>query len=127
MNYQKSAKYIEQAFAAANETLNAAHRIHRFKMLRFMPVRLLTRFIRAAAFIVQCHLTMTAQENISLSVSRITIDEIIKSTHRAAMTLRECSPDELHLLSRYSTILMVLYSEMKAKKNKKMVIQMNLI
>ena len=115
----KSAKYIEQAFAAANETLNAAHRIHRFKMLRFMPVRLLTRFIRAAAFIVQCHLTMTAQENISLSVSRITIDEIIKSTHRAAMTLRECSPDELHLLSRYSTILMVLYSEMKAKKNKK--------
>lgn len=114
----KSAKYIEQAFLAANETLNAAHRIHRFKMLRFMPVRLLTRFIRAAAFIVQCHLTMTAQENISLSVSRITIDDIIKSTHRAAMTLRECSPDELHLLSRYSTILMVLYSEMKAKKNK---------
>ena len=72
-------------------------------MLRFMPVRLLTRFIRAAAFIVRCHLTMTAQENISLSVSKITIDEIIKSTHRAAMTL-ECSPDELHLLSRYSTI-----------------------
>ncbi|RCK55878.1 Transcriptional activator ARO80 [Candida viswanathii] len=115
----KSAKYIEQAFTAANETLNAAHRIHRFKMLRFMPVRLLTRFIRAAAFIVRCHLTMTAQENISLNVSRITIDEIIRSTHRAAMTLRECSPDELHLLSRYSTILMVLYSEMKAKKNKR--------
>ncbi|KHC75738.1 hypothetical protein MGI_00305 [Candida albicans P75016] len=115
----KSAKYIEQAFHAANETLNAAHRIHRFKMLRFMPVRLLTRFIRAAAFIVRCHLTMTAQENISLSVSKITIDEIIKSTHRAAMTLRECSPDELHLLSRYSTILMVLYSEMKSKRNRK--------
>lgn len=115
----KAAKYIEQAFHAANETLNAAHRIHRFKMLRFMPVRLLTRFIRAAAFIVRCHLTMTAQENISLSVSKITIDEIIKSTHRAAMTLRECSPDELHLLSRYSTILMVLYSEMKSKRNRK--------
>ncbi|KAI5961729.1 ARO80 [Candida margitis] len=134
----RSARFIEQAFNAANEMLNAAHRIHKFKMLRFMPVRWLTRLVRAVAFIVKCYLTITAQKNGSggggvaaafgsssretydptvLSFSLISIDDISSSIHRAALTLRDCSPDELHLCTRYSNILMYLYSEMKNKKN----------
>ncbi|KAI5961999.1 ARO80 [Candida theae] len=132
----KSARFIEQAFNAANEMLNAAHRIHKFKMLRFMPVRWLTRLVRAVAFIVKCYLTITAQKSNGsgsaasafastretydptvLSFSLISIDDISSSIHRAALTLRDCSPDELHLCTRYSNILMYLYSEMKNKKN----------
>lgn len=138
----RSARFIEQAFNAANEMLNAAHRIHKFKMLRFMPVRWLTRLVRAVAFIVKCYLTITAQRNHNissgsstaaaaaafattrdtydptvLSFSLISIDDISSLIHRAALTLRDCSPDELHLCTRYSNILMYLYSEMKNKKN----------
>ncbi|CAK9438656.1 uncharacterized protein LODBEIA_P28800 [Lodderomyces beijingensis] len=135
----KSAKFIEQAFNAANEMLNAAHRIHKFKMLRFMPVRWLTRMVRAVAFIVKCYLTITAHKNESsqsklgssfifagkvgeiydptiLSFSLISVDDIAQSIHRAALTLRDCSPDELHLCTRYSNVLMYLYSEMKSGK-----------
>ncbi|RLV94284.1 Transcriptional activator ARO80 [Spathaspora sp. JA1] len=128
----KSAKYIEQAFNAANEMLYAAHRVHRLKMLRFMPVRWLTRMVRAVAFIVKCYLTITAHKNSSksgssnsidnydstiLSLSLITIDDITSSIQRAAITLRDCSPDELHLCTRYSNVLMYLCSEMKTRKN----------
>ncbi|KAG7661319.1 ARO80 [[Candida] subhashii] len=129
----RSAKYIEQAFNSANEMLNAAHRVHRLKMLRFMPVRWLTRMVRAVAFIVKCYLTITAHKNLSksggtsaqidnydstiLSLSLITIDDITQSIQRAAITLRDCSPDELHLCTRYSNVLMYLCSEMKTKKN----------
>ncbi|EGW34958.1 uncharacterized protein SPAPADRAFT_145658 [Spathaspora passalidarum NRRL Y-27907] len=128
----KSAKYIEQAFTAANEMLYAAHRVHRLKMLRFMPVRWLTRMVRAVAFIVKCYLTIMAHKNSSrsgstssidnydstiLSLSLITIDDITSSIQRAAITLRDCSPDELHLCTRYSNVLMYLCSEMKTRKN----------
>lgn len=130
----KSAKYIEQAFNAANEMLLVAHRIHKLKLLRFMPVRWLTRIVRAVAFIVKCYLTITAHKSASssdsgssnpsnldsfdstiLSLSLISIDEIIQSIQRAAITLRDCSPDELHLCARYSNVLMYLCSEMKTK------------
>ena len=128
----KSAKYIEQAFNAANEMLLVAHRIHKLKMLRFMPVRWVTRIVRAVAFIVKCYLTITAhkkatkdnQTNLNsnsfdnfdatiLSLSLISVDDIMGSIQRAAITLRDCSPDELHLCTRYSNVLMYLCSEMK--------------
>ncbi|ABN67456.2 hypothetical protein PICST_61599, partial [Scheffersomyces stipitis CBS 6054] len=129
----KSAKYIEQAFKSANEMLLVAHRVHKLKMLRFMPVRWLTRMVRAVAFIVKCYLTITAHKNSAnggsssvansadnfdstiLSLSLISIEDIIQSIQRAAITLRDCSPDELHLCTRYSNVLMYLCSEMKAK------------
>ena len=122
----KSAKYIEQAFNSANEMLQVAHRVHRLKMLRFMPVRWLTRMVRAVAFIVKCYLTITAHKKSKnatsldnfdltiLSMSLITIDDIILSIQKAAITLRDCSPDELHLCTRYSNVLMYLCSEMKS-------------
>lgn len=124
----KSAKYIEMAFTSANEMLSAAHRIHKLKLLRFMPVRWLTRIVRAVAFIVKCYLTITAHKSSSttgaanpefdstiLSLSMISVDEIMQSIQKAAITLRDCSPDELHLCTRYSTVLMYLCSEMKTK------------
>lgn len=130
----RSAKYIEQAFNAANEMLLVAHRVHKLKLLRFMPIRWLTRIVRAVAFIVKCYLTITAHKSSSateaninanssfdtfdstiLSLSLISIDEIVQSIQRAAITLRDCSPDELHLCTRYSNVLMYLCSEMKSK------------
>lgn len=129
----KSAKYIEQAFTSANEMLLVAHRVHRLKMLRFMPVRWVTRIVRAVAFIVKCYLTITAHKSAEgaaevpkgssvdtfdstiLSLSLISVEEIALSIQRAAITLRDCSPDELHLCTRYSNVLMYLYSEMRGK------------
>lgn len=128
----KSAKYIEQAFFAADEMLAVAHRVHKLKTLRFMPVRWVTRIVRAVAFIVKCYLTITAHKKLTntttedmnsntmdsfdatiLSLSLIPVDEIMFSIQKAAITLRDCSPDELHLCTRYSNVLMYLCSEMK--------------
>lgn len=127
----KSAKYIEQAFNSANEILLVAHRVHKLRALRFMPVRWVTRIVRAVAFIVKCYLTITAHKTSSgenalglsfanfdstiLSLSLISVEEIVLSIQKAAITLRDCSPDELHLCTRYSNVLMYLYSEMKNK------------
>lgn len=130
----RSAKYIEQAFNSANEILQVAHRVHKLKMLRFMPVRWVTRIVRAVAFIVKCYLTIAAHKNLEasanpsstidsfdatiLSVSLISIEEIAQSIQKAAYTLRDCSPDELHLCTRYSNVLLFLYSEMKTTLRK---------
>lgn len=127
----KSAKYIQQAFNAANDMLAVAQRVHKLKVLRYMPVRWVTRIVRAVAFIVKCYLTITAHKSSSgisasslsvdnfdstiLSLSLISVEEIALSIQKVALTLRDCSPDELHLCTRYSNVLMYLYSEMKTK------------
>lgn len=130
----KSAKYIEQAFSSANEILQVAHRLHRVNMLRYMPVRWVTKIVRAVAFIVKCYLTITAHKSNEskdgapsssedfdvtvLSLSLISVDQIVKSIYDAAVTLRDCSPDELHLCTSYSKILFYLYSEMKSTRQR---------
>lgn len=130
----KSAQYIEQAFNAANEILQVAHRVHKLKMLKFMPVRWVTKVVRAVAFIVKCYLTITAHKSTEavdgapssledfdstvLSLSLISVDQIVKSIYDVAITLRDCSPDELHLCTSYSKILLYLYSEMKGARQK---------
>lgn len=127
----RSAKYIDQAFTAANEILLMIHRVHKIKMLRFMPVRWVTRLVRAVAFIVKCYLSITAHKSSSkdeesgtssenldatiLSLSLISVQTIVHSIQKAAITLRDCSPDELHLCTRYSNVLMYLCSEMRTK------------
>lgn len=134
----RAAKFIEQAFAAANQMLSVTQRIHRMKMLLYMPVRWVTRIVRAIAFVVKCYLTLIAHnktqgslttmgtpgnpnnsfegfDSTVLSLSLISIDEIMLTIQRAAITLRDCSPDELHLCTRYSNVLMYLCSEMKTK------------
>lgn len=130
----KSAQYIEQAFNAANEILQVAHRVHKLKMLKFMPVRWVTKVVRAVAFIVKCYLTITAHKSTEaydgapsssedfdstvLSLSLISVEQIVKSIYDVAVTLRDCSPDELHLCTSYSKILLYLYSEMKGARQK---------
>ncbi|CEP24616.1 unnamed protein product [Cyberlindnera jadinii] len=120
----KAAKYIELAYNAAKEILNAAVRIHKLKMLKYMPVRWVTRVVRSVAFIVKCYLTLTntnKQNNESnsqqvstlLTLGIVPTEDILQTIQRAAIVLREASPDELHLCTRYSTILMYLCSEMK--------------
>lgn len=132
----KAAVFIEQAYTAANEMLHSVQRIHRFRMLKYMPVRWLTRIVRAIAFVVKCYLTITAHNRTSannnatkvsiansfdgydstvLSLSLISIEDIVVTIQKAAITLRDCSPDELHLCTRYSNILMYLCSDMKSK------------
>lgn len=130
----KSAKYIELAFNSANEILQVAHRVHKLQMLKYMPVRWVTKVVRAVAFIVKCYLTITAHKSAEamdrapsssedfdstvLSLSLISVDQIVKSIYDAAVTLRDCSPDELHLCSSYSKILFYLYSEMKQSNSR---------
>lgn len=130
----QSAIYIEQAFNAANEILQVSHRVHKLNMLKFMPVRWVTKIVRAVAFIVKCYLTITAHKSTEaktgapssnedfdstvLSLSLISVDQIVKSIYDAAVTLRDCSPDELHLCTNYSKILFYLYSEMKSSLQK---------
>lgn len=124
----KTARYVELAYNAANEILNAATRVHKIKMLKNMPVRWCTRIVRSVAFIIKCFLTLTNatnkkqseiqktnsfQTSTILKLSIIPTEEIIQTIQKAAIVLREASPDELHLCTRYSTILMYLCSEMK--------------
>jgi hypothetical protein len=118
----KASKYVEIAYNSAKEILNAAIRIHKLKLLKYMPVRWVTRIVRSVAFIVKCFLTLTNRSKNSqskmetsalLSLSIIPIEDILQTIQKAAIVLREASPDELHLCTRYSTILMYLCTEMK--------------
>ncbi|AGO12673.1 AaceriADR199Cp [[Ashbya] aceris (nom. inval.)] len=117
----RSARYVELAYNAAREILRSAIRVHKIRMLKFMPTRWVARIVRAVAFIVKCYLTMTAHLTASheasaiLTLSAIPPDEIVSTIQRAAITLREASPDDLHLCNKYSTILMYLCSEMKLR------------
>lgn len=127
----KSAKYIEIAFNAANDLLSSSHRLFKLRLLKFMPVRWVSRIVGAAAFIVKCYSTIKAHtesndmaskvnsidgfDSTILSLSLISVDQIVESIHRTAISLRDSSPDELHLCTRYSNVLMYLCSEMKNK------------
>lgn len=119
---RKSAKYVKLAYKAAKELLDSAERIHALKMLRYMPVRWVTRIVRAVAFIVKCHLTLTKDGMVAnpvaatiLRIAVIPSEETVYTIERAAHTLREAAPDELHLGMRYSKILNYLCTEVKMR------------
>lgn len=116
----KSARYVELAYNAAKEILNSAQRVHKLKMLKYMPVRWVMRIVRSIVFMIKCYLTLTGngitqnpEANTILTMSVLPTDEIIQTIQRTAIILRAAAPDELHLCSRYSTILMYLCTEMK--------------
>ncbi|WBF11382.1 hypothetical protein N7582_000603 [Saccharomyces uvarum] len=119
----KSAKYVELAYKSAKEILSSAKRVSRQCMLKYMPVRWVIRIIRSIAFIVKCYLTLTGSEiatnpdarNI-LKLSAISVDETFDLIRDTAVTLKEATPDELHLCQRYAAILMYLCTEMKLRK-----------
>ena len=121
----KSAKYVELAYIAASEILQSASRVHKIKMLKYMPVRWVVRIVRSVSFMVKCYLTLTTnsgtQRNNSQSILKlccISLDETINSIRMAALILKEATPDELHLCVRYSAILLYLCKELKLKKKR---------
>ena len=78
------------------------------------------RIVRSIVFMIKCYLTLTGngitqnpEANTILTMSVLPTDEIIQTIQRTAIILRAAAPDELHLCSRYSTILMYLCTEMK--------------
>ncbi|GAV54034.1 hypothetical protein ZYGR_0AK05360 [Zygosaccharomyces rouxii] len=119
---RKSARYVELAYTAAKGILDSAERIHSLKMLRYMPVRWVTRIVRAVAFLVKCYLVLTregmAANPIAGAILRLTVissEEAVPIIERAAVTLQEAAPDEVHLGMRYSRILMYLCAEVKRR------------
>lgn len=121
-------RYTELAYKAAKEVLAVAQRVHRLKLLKFMPVRWVTRVIKAVSFIVKCYLTLTtgsleekqaAEQSTILHLSVIPVEEIVTLLQKTAICLRDAAPDELHLATRYSTILMYLCSQFKSKMKDK--------
>ncbi|CDK27289.1 unnamed protein product [Kuraishia capsulata CBS 1993] len=117
-------RYVDMAFNAAKETLAVVHRTNRLRLLKCMPIRWLTRSVKSVAFIVKCYLTLTSSEETEtrpeatsaiLSLSTIPLEEILSILQRTAIVLREAAPDELHLCTRYSTVLMYLCSQFKTK------------
>ncbi|GMG21306.1 unnamed protein product [Ambrosiozyma monospora] len=153
----KYSRYVELAYSAAKEVLFVIQRVSKLKMLKFMPVRWVSRTIRAVAFVVKCYLTLTNDDhdtnksNIDsndgngtskssssgestsqsngnnntinnknttteiIKLSVIPIEEIITLLQKTSISLRDAAPDELHLCTRYSTILMYLCSQFKTK------------
>ena len=112
----------DRAYIAAKEILESAGRVHKLNMLKYMPVRWVLRIVRSVAFIVKCYLTLTCSDlstnpeaNTILRLSAISVDETIQTIQTAAITLKEAAPDELHLCTRYSAILMYLCREMKLR------------
>ncbi|CCE65391.1 hypothetical protein TPHA_0L00350 [Tetrapisispora phaffii CBS 4417] len=116
----QSAKYVSIAYSSAKEILNSAKRLQEVRMLKFIPVRWVIRIVRAISFIVKCYVTATDKDSMNykelnslLSLSGIPVDESLELIHTAAVLLKESTPDELHLCTRYSKILLCLYRELK--------------
>lgn len=121
----RSAKYVEIAYNAAKEILNSAERLKALRMVRFMPIRWVTKIVRAIAFIVKCYLTLTGNAvfnnpvaNAILRLSVIPIEETLQIVEKAAATLKEASPDDLHLGMKYSAIMTYFCTEMKSNIHK---------
>ena len=155
-------RYVELAYKAAKEVLAVIQRVRKLRLLKYMPVRWVTRVIKSVSFIVKCYLTLTTdihtntsfdsgvtssdqkphhhgitpfssgksdedmdfygsgekEENTNgeiLKLSVIPLEEIITLLQKTAICLRYAAPDELHLCTRYSTILMYLCSQFKTQ------------
>ncbi|QLL30729.1 hypothetical protein HG536_0A05440 [Torulaspora globosa] len=119
----RCAKYVELAYNAAKKLLASATRLQRLQLLKCVPVRWIVRIVRSVAFIVKCYLTLMGNTALNdpltstiLKLTVISPEELLQTIQTAAIILREASPDELHLCTRYSTILMYLCSEMHNKE-----------
>lgn len=126
-------RYVELAYRAAKEVLAVIQRVRKLRLLKYMPVRWVTRIIKSVSFIVKCYLTLTTDihpkpsfeetnnennenpNDMILKLSVIPLEEIIVLLQKTAICLRYAAPDELHLSTRYSTILMYLCSQFKTQ------------
>ena len=119
----RSAKYVALAYNAAREIIDSAIRINELKFLKYIPVRWVIRIVRSVAFIVKCYITVTDNElptntevNSILRLSGIPTEESLELINMTAGILKKSTPDELHLCTRYSTILLCLYKELKENR-----------
>lgn len=148
-------RYVELAYKAGKEVLAVIQRVRKLRLLKYMPVRWVTRIIKSVSFIVKCYLTLTTDITTTkegpvdngvsnngtggsnpgshsssatnlkekmedtngeiLKLSVIPLEEIITLLQKTAICLRYAAPDELHLCTRYSTILMYLCSQFKTQ------------
>jgi hypothetical protein len=105
-----SSRYVAMATDAAKELLAVANRVHAMDMLRRAPVRWIVRIVHATVFLVKSiMLTPTS----TLESHRHTLG-MIRTISR---TLIDSSPDEIHLSSRYGTILLDLSNQLASKLN----------
>lgn len=123
----RSAKYVELAYNAAKELLSSAARLQRLQLLKCVPVRWIVRIVRSVAFIVKCYLTLMGNTapndpltSTILQLTVISTEELLQTIQTAATILQEASPDELHLCTRYATILLYLCSEMQNKESQQL-------
>lgn len=105
-----SSRYVAMATDAAKELLAVANRVHAMDMLRRAPVRWIVRIVHATVFLVKSiMLTPTS----TLESHRHTLG-MIRTISR---TLIDSSPDDIHLSSRYGTILLDLSNQLASKLN----------
>lgn len=103
-------KYVGMATDAAREMLAVADRVYRMDLLRLAPIRWIVRLVHAAVFLVK---TVLLTPTGSMYIHKSTVAMI----RRTAITLKESSPDELHLANRYSSILLHICDDMAEKCN----------
>lgn len=101
-------RYVGIATDAAREMLAIVSRVYEMDKLRLAPIRWIVRAVHAAVFLVK---TVLLTPPTSMYLHKATIS-IIKKT---AITLKDSSPDDVHLANRYSLILLNLCDDMTEK------------
>lgn len=101
-------RYVGIATDAAREMLAIVARVYDMDKLRLAPIRWIVRAVHAAVFLVK---TVLLTPPTSMHLHKATI-AIIKKT---AITLKDSSPDDVHLANRYSMILLNLCDDMTEK------------
>ncbi|KAF5094224.1 hypothetical protein D0Z00_003640 [Geotrichum galactomycetum] len=104
-------RYVGIATDAAREMLAIVSRVYEMDKLRLAPIRWIVRAVHAAVFLVK---TVLLTPPTSMYLHKATIS-IIRKT---AITLKDSSPDDVHLANRYSVILLNLCDDMMEKYHK---------
>jgi hypothetical protein len=102
-------RYVAMATDAAREMLAVANSVHRMEALKYAPVRWVVRIVHATVFLFKA-LAVTSY------ITKYSKQDIISVIQEISVTLRDASPDDLHLASRYSGILMHLCVDILAKE-----------
>lgn len=103
-----ASRYVGMAMDAAKEVLAVANRVHQMELLSVAPIRWVVRIVHAAVFLVK---SIMLSSTMSISLHRHSISMVKKT----AAVLLESSPDNVHLSSRYATILSKLCTQLTEK------------
>jgi hypothetical protein len=105
-----SARYVAMATDAAKELLGVANRVHGMGKLRRAPIRWIVRIVHATVFLLKSVMLSNSL------ASKDSQNRTITTIQRISATLLEASPDDIHLASRYGTILGNMCAQLTAKK-----------